>query len=276
MKRRRMCILLGFLLILSILVRAYYDTNYFKVAELQLTTTKLDNGQSFQILQITDLHNKQFGTNNEKLIHKVKDIDADAIVITGDLIDRKTSDLQPVFTLIERLKEITSPIYFVSGNHEWENEEKAAFFAGLTERGIQILDNQNQTLEIDGITVNLTGVADLSTNHDNIVKAMKGIHIQDFTVLLSHTPPINSYDEYSDMIDIVLSGHTHGGQIRVPFIGAIVAPEQGLFPKHPGGLVSLYENKQIYIDSGLGTSNVPIRLFNQSQMTLITVVGENK
>ncbi len=276
MRRGRLYfVLFLFLVVSGIMAKIYYDTNIFKVEELEITTSKLETDQSFTVLQLTDLHNKQFGDNNEKLLHEIEQLDVDVIVITGDLIDRRTDDLQFVLEFADKLTTINSNIYFVSGNHEWENPLRESFIQGLSKRGIQLIDNQNRIIEIRDISFQLAGVADPSTNHDNLELAIKGLNQDDVTVLLSHAPDL-SHTEYSEPVDLVLSGHTHGGQIRFPLIGAIVAPDQGFFPKYDQGLFDLNERQQLYIDSGLGTSVIDIRMFNQSQMTLITVKGVGK
>ncbi|SFL80675.1 hypothetical protein SAMN04487943_10481 [Gracilibacillus orientalis] len=276
MRRVRMYLVIFLsLFVLGLIVKTYYDTNVFKVEGLEITTSKLEMDQSFTVLQLTDLHNKQFGDHNEKLLHKIEELDADVIVITGDLIDRRTDSLQFVFDFAEKLTAINSSVYFVSGNHEWENSKRESFFQGLADKGIQLIDNQNLSIEIENITFQLAGVGDPSTKHDNIEGAMDGLNVDDVTFLLSHAPDLSRTD-YPEPIDLVLSGHTHGGQIRLPLIGAIVAPDQGFFPKYDQGIFDLNERQQLYIDSGLGTSLIDVRMFNQSQMTLITVKGVGK
>ncbi|MGP4042372.1 metallophosphoesterase [Gracilibacillus sp. D59] len=276
MRRIRMYLMIFLFLVVSgLIAKAYYDTNFFKVEELTITTSKLGTNQSFTVLQLTDLHNKQFGNHNEQLLHEIEQLDADVIVITGDLIDRKTDDLKNTFEFVEKLTAINNSVYFVSGNHEWENPLQESFFQGLTAKGIEIIDNQNRFMEIGEIPFQLIGVGDPSTEHDNLDHAMEGLNKDYVTFLLSHAPDL-SRTSYPDPIDLILSGHTHGGQIRFPLIGAIAAPGQGFFPKFDKGLFELKERQQLYIDSGLGTSVIDVRMFNQSQMTLITVKGVDK
>ncbi|WP_163581222.1 metallophosphoesterase [Gracilibacillus saliphilus] len=273
MRRGRMFLLIFMLVIvLSGGVKIYYDTNLFKVEKLEIATSKLDKDQSFTMLQFTDLHNKQFGDNNKKLLDEIEQVDADVIVITGDLIDRKTNDLQFVLDFADKLTMINSNVYFVTGNHEWENPLRESFIQGLADKGVHLLDNQNRVIKLEGGSFQLVGVGDPSTNHDDMEPAMLGLNKEDVTILLSHAPDL-SRSKYPEAIDLVLSGHTHGGQIRLPIIGAVVAPGQGFFPKYDQGLFDLNKRQQLYIDSGLGTSVIDVRMFNQSQMTLITVKG---
>ncbi|WP_208590138.1 metallophosphoesterase [Gracilibacillus suaedae] len=273
MRRGRMFLFIFMLVVvLSGGAKIYHDTNLFKVENLEITTSKLDRDQSFTVLQLTDLHNKQFGDNNAKLLNKIEQLDADVIVITGDLIDRKTDDLQFSLEFADKLTMINPDIYFVTGNHEWENPLKESFIQGLNDKGIRIIDNQNSVIKLEEISFQLVGVGDPSTNHDDMELAMSGLNEDDMTILLSHAPDL-SRAKYPEPVDVILSGHTHGGQIRIPLIGGVVAPDQGFFPKYDQGLFNINEHQQLYIDSGLGTSVMDVRMFNQSQMTLIKVKG---
>ncbi len=262
------------IILFSIIAKSYNDTNFVKIERLDITTDKLAENQSFTILQMTDLHNKQFNKGNQRLIDKIQSLDPDVIVITGDLIDRKTEDVENALSFVEEIVEINPHTYFVSGNHEWGNPLRDVLFEGLEERKVRYLDNQNTKIEFGYISFQLAGIGDPSTNHDSLDSALDGLEKNDFTVLLSHAPDVKELS-YPAPIDLTLSGHTHGGQIRLPLVGAIIAPDQGLFPKYDKGLYLLNEKQQLYIDSGLGTSLMDVRLFNQSQMTLITVKGED-
>ncbi|CQR47942.1 putative metallophosphoesterase [Paraliobacillus sp. PM-2] len=253
--------------------KVFYDTNIFKVNHIKIKSEKITNRSSFTILQLTDVHNKTFGKDNKPLIDKIKRLNPDIIVITGDLIDRKTTDFTAMFDLVEQLQSMNEQIFFVSGNHEWGNEKTLEFFTGLAERNIHILDNTNRTINFNENRIQLVGVADYATEHDDLTSAMLDIHDETYTILLSHVPDITN-DLVNESIDLILSGHTHGGQIRAPFIGALVAPEQGYFPQLDKGMYQWKDEQYLYIDSGLGTTWMPIRFLNQSQMTMITIEGK--
>ncbi|SHN10816.1 hypothetical protein SAMN05216179_1933 [Gracilibacillus kekensis] len=261
------------IILFSIIIKSYYDTHFVKIERLDITTGKLEENQSFTILQMTDLHNKQFNKGNQRLIDKIQSLDPDVIAITGDLIDRKTEDVEKALSFVEKIVEINPDTYFVSGNHEWGNPLHDVLFKGLEERKVRHLDNQNTKLEVGEIRFQLAGIGDPSTNHDSIEKALAGLDNNFFTVLLSHAPDVKEMP-FPTPIDLTLSGHTHGGQISLPLVGSLIAPDQGLFPKYDKGLYQLNDKQQLYIDSGLGTSVIDARLFNQSQMTFITVKGE--
>ncbi|WP_138416072.1 metallophosphoesterase [Aquibacillus sediminis] len=271
---KKWLVLCGILVIILVIVaKIYYDTNHFKVNTIEFDSSKLSQGTEVTILQISDVHNKVFDQDNQPLLREVESLNADLIVLTGDLIDRRTEDFQHMYNLIEKLTAINSDIFFVSGNHEWENTETEDFIQGVRERNVTLLNNRSKTIEVDGIEFNMVGIDDASTNHEDPAKAFSTIEQDRYTILLSHDPDI--VKNYPDMpANLILSGHTHGGQVRMPFVGAIVAPGQGLFPKLDQGTYPLAENQRLYIDSGLGTSLAPIRFLNQSQISLITIRGE--
>ncbi|MFD1065845.1 metallophosphoesterase [Oceanobacillus locisalsi] len=271
--KRSMIVIALLLAILSIMLKVYLDTNIFKLNKEQFTSTKLEASSELTILQITDVHSRSFGEGNSEVLEKVKELEADIIVLTGDLIDRKTKDLDIALHLAEELVEINPDTYFVTGNHEHENPGKDVFLTELENRGVHLLRNESTQVEKDGQLFNLVGVNDVSTSHESMSLAFAEADPQNYTILLSHAPSV--VQKYPDVkADLVLSGHTHGGQVRMPFIGALIAPDEGLFPELQEGVYPLGAERYLYIDSGLGTSGLPVRFLNQSQVSLITIQGE--
>lgn len=261
------------ILTLAVIANIYIDTNSFKINRVEFHSQKIPKGSTVTILQISDVHNKVFHNNNEDLIRTIKKLKANIIVITGDLIDRRTKELNHVYQLIENLTSICSNVFFVTGNHEWQNPLKQELLAGLEKRNVTILDNKNNKITIGDVSLNIVGVADYSTKHGDIKLALYSIDKDQYTLLLSHSPGV--VDALNgNQVDLILSGHTHGGQVRLPLFGAIVVPDQGFFPKFDKGAYQLENNGYLYIDSGLGTSRLPIRFLNQSQVSLITIVNK--
>lgn len=260
---------------LGIAAKVYYDTNFFKINKLQFQSDKLPYGTEFTILQISDLHNKVFRNNNEGFIRTVNHIEANIVVITGDLIDRRTRNLKDVLYLIEKITTVHKNVFYVSGNHEWANPLSKKLMDSLKERNVIILDNENTVIDHGGAVINVAGVADITTKQDNLEKALHGLNKKEYTILLSHNPCVIKQIG-SNSVDLILSGHTHGGQVRIPLIGALVVPDQGLFPKYDKGAFNLGVNRYLYIDSGLGTSRLPIRFLNQSQLSLIKITNNKK
>lgn len=267
--------MLGFLLLAVILIAAdiYFETHFPKVETVNLQSDKLQPGQTIRILQISDVHGRVFGNNNEDFLQMIREQNADIIALTGDLIDDSTPDVRPMWQFAEELKKINPHVYYISGNHEWRRQDREAFWAGLEERGIHMLNNANTQIKKDDLVWNLVGVDDPSTMHDDVHTAFQGVdNKQNYTVLLAHAPDL-IFHHQALPTDLMLSGHTHGGQIRLPFVGALAAPGQGFFPAYDKGLFQLENNATLYLDSGVGTSIWPIRFLNRSQITLLTIEG---
>lgn len=241
------------------------DTTAVKVNSITIQNNKLADNQQITILQISDVHNR----NLEGKFTRLTALEPDLIVLTGDLIDRKTTDLTNTTKLLNQLVTMDRPIYFVSGNHEQESPIFADLKEILAEHEVIDLDNQHVTIQVDGEQINLVGVANESTGHANLTDALEDADLALPTILLSH-----SLIFPDDELDLILSGHTHGGQVRLPFIGGLVAPDQGFFPEYDKGIYELDSGATLYIDSGLGTSLLPIRFFNEAQVTMMTITNE--
>lgn len=252
----------------------FYDTNIPKVNKFEFSSTKLKLNESFTIMQLSDYHDKHFSNDNSILLRYIKENNPDIITITGDYIDTPTSNFKNVYGLLDKIKEINPNIYFISGNHEWFNKNHFVFINGLKERNIALLNNSNTVLKKGDLIINLCGVDDYFTKHSDITKALTNVDTKNFTILLSHDPKIVDILNNTN-IDLILSGHTHGGQIRVPFIGGLVSPDEGLFPKLDKGIYHFPDGKALYIDSGLGTVILPFRFLDESQMSLIKISPKN-
>ena len=256
--------ILSIILIASVLYN-YIQISQFYINKLKLSSRKLIN--SFKITHISDFHSNE-RIDLDKLFSEIKKFEPDLIVFTGDIIDSKTEDLYLAFKLLENCKKVTENIYFVSGNHETLNNRRKEFLDGLKSNNIVILDDTSVIFEHNSNKINLLG-ASFFADKEDYNKIFKGLSEENYNLLLSHSPnrPIRYLD---NRIDLILSGHTHGGQVRLPLIGGIVAPGQGLFPKYDKGIINL-GNTIMYIDSGLGNSVLPIRLFNRVQITNIEI-----
>ena len=231
----------------------------------------------FKIVQISDLHNKKFGKGQEKLLNKIKEINPDIIVITGDMIDRNKFNLVIAMEFIKGALDI-APVYYVSGNHEYLSNNYTSVKESLVEAGVVVLENQNTSIkiEIGGILqeIHILGLTDPSFNPYNFESIITNTlstweDIDGFKILLSHRPELfNLYKDYD--IDLVFSGHAHGGQIRMPFIGGLFAPDQGFFPEYTNG--SYQENDTtMFVSRGLGNSVFPLRVFNNPEIVVVTL-----
>lgn len=274
-KTKRIILLISILVSFSIFL--YSQNNLISITEVNITSNKIPSSfKGFKILQISDLHNKKFGDNQETLIQKVKSINPDIIAITGDLIDSKSYDAEVSMELIRGLvKEY--PIYFVTGNHEKWSGKYNDLEKELKKHHVTVLRNEHVSIQKGEQKINLLGIDDpefVTGNRDEgnivkdeIIKAKIEIQPDIYNVLLSHRPEFLT--EYADeQIDIVLSGHAHGGQFRLPFIGGVVAPNQGILPTYTAGLYEK-QNTSMVVSRGLGNSIIPQRIFNRPELVVV-------
>lgn len=265
-----------FFIILAILVflKTWKDTNHVKINRIAFKTSKFRPNETLRILQLSDMHNKRAWNLHKRLLHKINKLSPDIIVLTGDLIDRRTRNFKQIFSFLDQLIAMNTPIYFVTGNHEWGNRRGKRFMKELRKRDVTILGNESIEIQAAGIQLTLVGVHDTSTHHENIEDAFRHINETLYTILLSHSPyVIKTYPALP--ADLVLSGHTHGGQVRLPFFGAVISPRGGVIQELDKGTFEWGRDKYIYVDSGLGTSMIPVRFLNQSQISLIEINGDN-
>lgn len=220
-----------------------------------------------RIVQLSDLHGKSFGRNNARLIKRVVKADPDFIAVTGDIIHKYTKRNKRVaLKLVNGLSKV-APVVFVSGNHEMRALEYRTFRAELSAAGALVLDDC--TADICGLTV--VGLNCASQKNDTVGKITpKEIPEGSAKVLLAHKPQfIDKYAEFG--YDLILSGHAHGGQWRIPFTGiGLYAPGQGKFPKFTSGVHTRGKTKMV-ISRGLGNSQFPLRLFNRPEVVIINL-----
>lgn len=265
-------------IVIAMILFYTWQNNAISKTEIDYVNAKVPKEfYGFKVVHLSDLHNKWFGKNQAYLLEKIREISPDIIVFTGDLIDRRRYDLDPAMVFIEGALEI-APVYYVSGNHEAWSGDYDNLRSKLSQAGVQILDNEKVTLARGVGEIAILGLSDpgFVTSYyytDNAI-AIIGEELSRlsdpsrFQLLLSHRPEL--FDLYSDVgIDIIFSGHAHGGQIRLPFIGALVAPNQGLFPKLTEGAYTQKESTLI-VSRGLGNSVIPIRLFNRPEIVVVT------
>ncbi|MDD5568931.1 MAG: metallophosphoesterase [Candidatus Pacebacteria bacterium] len=261
-------ILFGVLILAAILaLDVFFEVNFPKINEVEIKSGKITEGE-IRIVQISDLHNKNFFGNNESLYGKIKNSNPDFVVITGDLIDKNTKDYSYAYGFAEELLKINSNVYYVAGDHEQKNTRD--ILKGLAERGVKVLDKSNAVFKKNGQTINIFGVDYYADKND--ISFIKQIPDEVFSVLLAHNPDL-AIESSGIKADLILSGDTHGGQVRLPIIGAIKVPGQPLFPKYTKGLYKLENGSLLYIDSGLGNTFFPARFLNRSQISLITITG---
>lgn len=284
-KKRKLMIVLT--VVASLLIALVIWTVWGNTA-LELNTYTVSSGRlpeafdGYRIAHISDLHNTEMGKDNDKLLNMLREAKPDIIAITGDLIDSRNTDIEIALQFVEEAVKI-APCYYVTGNHEARVSEYFDDLKnGLTELGIIILEDERVDLDKNSETITLIGINDPSFKSDYLFGDSETVvetHLQElmnesysFTLLLSHRPEL--FEIYvNNEVDLVLSGHAHGGQFRLPFIGGLVAPNQGLFPKYDAGLYT-EENTNMIVSRGIGNSILPFRFNNRPEVILIELQSE--
>ena len=279
MGKKRWAIVIIAVLLAAIAAWVIWANKALEVTEYSVHSEKIPAAfDGFRIAQISDLHNDSFGENNCKLLDSLRGTGPDIIVITGDLVDSRRTDFDIGLDFVRRALEI-APVYYVPGNHEARLTEYDVFKQDLINTGVSVMDNKKATLIRDDNTVTLMGVNDPHFSYslppveegDLIYDAVSGIQetSDGYTVLLSHRPDL--LDAYARTgVDLVLSGHAHGGQFRIPFVGGIFAPDQGLFPKYDVGRYT-QGNTTLIVSRGLGASVIPLRINNRPEIVVVTL-----
>ena len=235
----------------------------------------------YRIAHVSDLHNAEMGKDNEKLLTILRDADPDMIAITGDLIDSRSTNVEIALNFIREAVKI-APCYYVTGNHEARVNEYDELKSGMEAAGVIVLEDARTEISLEGKTITLIGVNDPSYQTDYLFgdsetvmdTKLEELHTEDdvFTILLSHRPEL--FDIYADHgMDLILSGHAHGGQFRLPFIGGLVAPNQGLFPEYDAGIYT-EGNTNMLVSRGVGNSILPFRINNRPEVILIELHAE--
>lgn len=275
--RRRMLRVFGVILILiliaALIAWAAIDSRNIDVTRFTVSGAP-EAFSGFKIVQISDLHNAEFGTDNQKLIDILKSEAPDAIVITGDLIDARRTNTEIAESFAHRCMEIAD-CYYVPGNHEARlGDTYDAFESALIADGVNVLRNGSVRIRKEMDAIRIIGVDDpafakASDAITNLDAALEALSSDDFTILLAHRPEL--IDEYSKWgIDLVLSGHAHGGQIRLPGIGGLYAPGQGFFPRYTSGNYTVGDTEMI-VSRGIGNSAFPLRVNDRAEVVIVTL-----
>ncbi|MGN0135278.1 metallophosphoesterase [Anaerotignum sp.] len=230
----------------------------------------------YKILQVADLQNKIFGKNQEPLLRKIEQSSPDIIVLTGDLLDRNRTDVDVAMDFIKEIVDI-APVYFVSGNHEHQSGEWERLADEMVAAGVTILDNGKSIIQRNGDTITVLGLADKKVNlyYDKILHTLMAGQEDCFNILLSHRPEL--FETYAaEGVDLVFTGHAHGGQIRIPFLKqGIFAPHQGFFPQYTEGMHEK-DGTVMVVSRGLGNSTFPFRIFNRPELIEVTLAAEKE
>ena len=244
-------------------------------SEISVTSSRLPDGfEGFRIAQVSDLHNWEFGEGNRKLLAALEQAEPDIIVMTGDLVDSRRTKPDISLAFAQEAVKI-APCYYVTGNHE-ARIDHIGFPEQLKTLGVTVLRNEAVTLERNGDTITLLGEDDPTFEVDYMtgdcgpvlrasLEALQEKR-QGYTILLSHRP--EWFELYRDFgMDLVFSGHAHGGQFRLPGVGGIIAPNQGFFPEYDGGSYQDGDTTMV-VSRGLGPSIIPLRINNRPELVV--------
>ena len=282
-----MKILLGIIIIVALvcLVSCVIDTHRFVVRTYKVADERIRRDMRFVLL--CDLHNKEYGQDNAKLIEAIDAQSPDAILIAGDMPNAlKGHDFSPAVNLLKDLA-AKYPIYYGFGNHEYRlriypntyGDMWDRYRAALDDIGVRIMDNE--TARIDGSGISISAL----TMDRKFYKRFGGEHLKeddvreylgerkpddDFRILIAHDPEY--FPVYAQWgADLTVSGHVHGGIMRLPFVGGIVSPRLVRLPKYSDGEYNIGRHK-IIVSCGLGTHTIHVRVFNPAELSVIDLV----
>ena len=279
MKKRKKLII-SFIVLVVLLVFAYVQNNWLEVSHYAYKSAEVPQEfVGFRVVQISDFHNATFGKDNERLLAKIQELEPDIVVITGDFVDSGHTSIVLSLDFAEKVA-ANYPTYYVTGNHEnrLEESERTVLLEGLEKVGVVCLFDEYVKIERGGSSITLIGLNDESLGGMKLKVAEKTTgetmlltgneDTSGFQILLAHEPQyIENYSKYQ--VDLVFSGHAHGGQVRIPFIDrGLVAPGQGLFPKYTEGVHEV-NGTTLIVSRGLGNSIAPVRVFNRPEIVCV-------
>lgn len=267
---------------------AYWSTKQLEVSNYYIHSEKIGKAWHHQkILQLSDLHSASFGRYNSKLFKKIHEIEPAMIFLTGDILDGDESP-HVAIAFIRKLAR-HYPLFFVNGNHEAKSAFYPELLAAMKTAGVEVLANDVQTVTIDGDQLAVAGIEDpsfYSFRHPDLSKEERELPVLEkelerisslippdtFTFLLAHRPEYWNY--YQKLpIDLALSGHAHGGQVRFPGTEGLFAPGQGLFPTLTAGRHQA-AGKTLIVSRGLGNKTWIPRVWNDPEMVVIHLLSE--
>ncbi|MGB9855593.1 MAG: metallophosphoesterase [Caldisericum exile] len=252
-----------FALIFLILLYGYFIERFL----VQKTKIAFNNSLNIKFAHITDLHFSRETKRERRILAILKEESPDIIFITGDVVNYREEFV--AYFYLKKIKELGKPVYFVFGNWDYKIKDFKKLKTDLKNLEITVLEDENTVYTKNGQKVNIVGVNDPYTKRANLKKAVSGIDKSLYTILLSHSPDI-FYEAKEKSINLVLCGHTHGGQIKFPFIKfALFVPSRygsrflcGLFREG---------NTTMYVNRGIGESRLPIRIFARPEILIGTI-----
>lgn len=278
--KKRILINIFAILIIAFMIRLYIDNNVFETSYLEIVDEEIPmNFNNTKILQISDLHNKSYGKNNEVLLSKIDEIAPDYIFLTGDMVSSRDTDFSVFYDFASKIGS-KYDCYYILGNHELDlkNELRNNIYETLKSYKITVLDNEEIVLTRNNDQINLYGMwynpkyyIREEFTEENMKKIM-GETTDGFNILLTHNP--DDFEIYADWgADLTFSGHVHGGMIRLPFIGGIISPNRTFFPKYDSGIYE-YRDSKMVVSKGMSNGQTGIRVFNQPELVVLELKSQ--
>jgi uncharacterized protein len=276
-------IIIGIILLLLIALAVFALYSGFVVRKYVVESGKVKDGGTVRIVGIADLHSCVFGEDQKPLIDLIKAQKPDIITLVGDIFD----DKEPILgaqLFLEGIKDI-DPVYYVSGNHEFWSKKYDIIKKMIEGYGITVLSNERCYVTVNGVDLCICGIDDPDAfkysddekllkfkNEEGILSQFSDLSDDAFNILLTHRPElIDEYRKYG--FDMILSGHTHGGQVRIPLImNGLFAPDQGYFPKYGGGEYR-FSDMTMIISRGLAFDEKVPRIFNPPEVVVVDIQG---
>lgn len=272
---------LGLLCLVIFVQWVAWGNTALEVTCLKVKSAALPEGfDGFRIAQVSDLHNAQFGEGNVQLLAALEAAAPEIIVITGDLVDARFTDVSVALDFAENAAKI-APTYYVSGNHEQRLADYPALRDRLQAVGVIVLENEKVTLERGGDTAVLAGIEDPNFMTRELYGSMEYMAAgrlaqaqlpeEQYVILLSHRAELGQvYEQFG--VDVAFTGHAHGGQFRFPW-GGVFAPGQGFFPAYTEG-THQFGDMTLVVSRGLGNSLMPFRINNRPELVITELFCE--
>lgn len=274
----------------------YRELHTFKVTKYSIESEKFPaGGETVKIVFLSDLHNREYGKGNENLYQALRTERPDLILIGGDmLVGKDRVSYEPALKFVQKLPAIC-PVYYANGNHEQRMKENpkeysysyADYKTMLEESGVVFLENETETVRIGQTTLEICAVELPLETYRKMKKANvtsqdignlagdqagsqdRGAPQAAYRILLAHNPAyMNAYKAWG--ADLILSGHLHGGIVRIPGLGGVISPQAFLFPRYSGEL-TLEGDQTVIVSRGLGTHTIHLRLFNTPELVSISL-----
>lgn len=274
---------MGAAVILCLLI-SVWDCNRFVTVEYEIESDKVT--KPCKLVLLSDLHNKSYGKDHERLIEKIDHISPDAVLVAGDMLTAARGQAYEVTLSLMRQLSSRYKIYYGMGNHEYRLKSHSEqygtvyddYVAGLLNMGIRPLINENTYLPEYNVAICGVQVDDCyfkkfrkyPMNGNYLPKILGEPRDGSCQILIAHTPQY--FEEYAAWgADVVVSGHVHGGIMRLPFLGGVLSPNLTLFPKYDGGEYTQGKATMI-LSRGLGTHTIPVRVFNPGELVSVSLI----